>query len=259
MIAFYEAAAQRAEFQGALEIGLLRGLAEQLQGLTGLAGRTAQATEATAEHTAALPEIRDILRERMEGATPPQRPPGPVRTRIPEPRAVRLVGREEDREWVCRRLQTGDVAAVAGVRGIGGIGKTELAIAVTREMEGCFEGGVVWIDCGPNDAFVIQERIAAAIGAEMAGTDLPQRADALAMAFSHQPATLVVLDDLRRRHLADWRYIAPRRALPARCSSPAAATTCPCPATGHPPPRRAAAGAIPGAPDHPAAGGLAGL
>jgi hypothetical protein len=109
--------------------------------------------------------------------------PLPLRTRIPDARAVRLVGRDEDLRWVCRRLKAQGTAAIAGVRGIGGIGKTELAIAAARELEDHFEGRVIWLDCGPNDIHALQERLAAAVGARLEGNDLRLRADVLALAL----------------------------------------------------------------------------
>ncbi len=141
----------------------------------------------------------------------PTPPPGPIRTRIPEPRAVRLIGRQEELDWLCRRLRCGDVAAIAGVRGIGGIGKTELAIAAARALEGAFAGGVIWLEGGPNDAYAIQARLAAALGVTLQSDDLHRRADQIAMACRSLPPTLVVLDDLRRRHLADLTAITPPR------------------------------------------------
>ncbi|MBC7250401.1 MAG: tetratricopeptide repeat protein, partial [Anaerolineae bacterium] len=150
------------------------------------------------------------LRERLEGPAP-QPPSEPIPAPIPNPRALRLVGREEERDWLCQRLRRGDVAALAGVRGIGGIGKTELAIAVARELENEFAGGAMWFDCGPNDAYAIQERMASALGVNLQQDDLRLRADQLAMAWRSRPPTLVVLDDLRRRHLADFDCIAPPR------------------------------------------------
>jgi tetratricopeptide (TPR) repeat protein len=156
--------------------------------------------------------MRDkIVIEHLELHGAPQRPPAPLRTRVPEPRAARLVGREDELRWVRGRLKTGDVAAIAGVRGIGGIGKTELAIAVAQELEAFFEGRVIWLDCGPNDAHAIQERMAAALGVALDSDDLQIRADALALVLRGQPPTLVVLDDLRRRHLADLSCITPPR------------------------------------------------
>ena len=201
--AFYDAAAGRAEFQGTIEIGLLRGLAENTR-------RTASAAAATAEHTAALPEIRDLLRERLSPLAP-SRPPQPIRTSIPHPKTTRLVGRGNELEWLRRRLKATDTAAIVGVRGIGGIGKTELAIAAARDLEPHFEGRVLWLDCGPNDAYAIQERIAAALGIALEGEDLRLRADTLARTFHRQPPTLVVLDDVRRRHLAHLDCLIPPR------------------------------------------------
>ena len=150
---------------------------------------------------------RRIEQHLLEMAAP-SRPPVPLRTRIPEPRAAHLVGRTEELGWLRQRLKAGDVAAIAGVRGIGGIGKTELAIAAVHELEDHFEGRVIWLDCGPNDVYAIQDRMAAAIGVTLESDDLHIRADALALAFHQQPPTLVVLDDIRRRHLADGGFAA---------------------------------------------------
>jgi len=152
-----------------------------------------------------------VVVEHLEVATTPTRPTAPLRTRIPDPRAARLVGRSDELDWLCERLRAGGVAAIAGVRGIGGIGKTELAIAAASELESHFEGRVIWLDCGPNDTLAIQERLAAAAGTVLDSEDPQVRADALALALRQQPPTLVVLDDLRRRHLADFGMIAPPR------------------------------------------------
>jgi hypothetical protein len=151
------------------------------------------------------------LVERLEVPAAPSRPPAALGTQVPDPRAARLVGRTEELDWLCQRLKAGDVAAIAGVRGIGGIGKTELAIAAAHEMETHFEGRVIWLDCGPNDAYAVQERMAAALGVVLESADLRVRADALTLALRQQPPTLVVLDDLRRRHLADFSAITPPR------------------------------------------------
>lgn len=62
-------------------------------------------------------------------------PPPRIPTRIPQSRVPQgLLGREEELAWLEARLtgpgsRAGSVA-LAGVRGIGGIGKTELAIAI---------------------------------------------------------------------------------------------------------------------------------
>jgi len=148
---------------------------------------------------------RLIVQDRLEMT--PKRPPAPLRTRIPNPKSKKFVGRTGEFDWLRRRLKAGDVAAIAGVRGIGGIGKTELAIAAANELNQHFANHVIWLDCGPNDAFAIQERLAAALGIVLESDNLHIRADALELAWQRQPATLVVLDDLRRRHLSDFEFI----------------------------------------------------
>ncbi|MCB0213655.1 MAG: tetratricopeptide repeat protein [Anaerolineae bacterium] len=142
----------------------------------------------------------------------PARPVEPIPTRIPAPRTTTFVGRSDDLDWLCNRLKAGDVAAVAGVRGIGGIGKTELAIAAANRLEPHFgEAHILWLECGPNTVQAIQERLAAALGIPLPDNDLRLRADSLALALKQRPATLVVLDDIRHHHLADFRYLLPPR------------------------------------------------
>ncbi|MCB0173740.1 MAG: hypothetical protein KDJ97_24685, partial [Anaerolineae bacterium] len=142
----------------------------------------------------------------------PAPPSEPIPTRIPTPRADTFVGRSDDLDWLCNRLKAGDVAAVAGVRGIGGIGKTELAIAAANRLKPHFgEAHILWLECGPNSVYAIQERIAAALGVPLTGNDLRLRADSLALALKQRPPTLMVLDDIRRRHLADFHYLLPPR------------------------------------------------
>ncbi len=132
-------------------------------------------------------------------------------TRVPDPRASRLVGRDAELEWLCARLERGDVSALAGVRGIGGIGKTELAIAAARALDDHFAGRVLWLDCGLNAVLAIQERVAAVLGVKLEGDDLMQRADVLSRAWRGQPPTLVVLDDVRAAHLQDFVALLPPR------------------------------------------------
>ena len=110
-----------------------------------------------------------------------------------------------------RRLKAGDVSTLVGVRGIGGIGKTELAIAAVAALKEHFQERVLWLDCGSNDVIAIQERLAAALGISLDSQDPYIRGDSLKFALTRQQPTLVVLDDLRRRHLADLYAILPPR------------------------------------------------
>ncbi len=136
-------------------------------------------------------------------------PPQLIPTRIPNPRTGQFVGRETEKAWLRQRLLAGEKAAIASLRGMGGIGKTELAIAILQEVKDQFPGGVIWLDCGPNDGYVIQARLAQAAGIQLNAHDLASRADALALALANRQHTLVVLDDIRRHHLAEFANFLP--------------------------------------------------
>ena len=153
--------------------------------------------------------IRGESGERLEQRELAPTPPIPIPIPIPRPRAEKFVGRTDELDWLRQHLVDSGVAAIAGLRGIGGIGKTELAIAIARELEAQFEGGVVWLECGPNDVRAIQERLAAALGVRLTHSEPSIRADALSLALKQRPPTLIVLDDIRRRHLADIDRLKP--------------------------------------------------
>ncbi len=142
--------------------------------------------------------------------SPDTAPPQPIATHIPKPRADIFVGRETEKAWLRHRLLSGESAALVELRAIGGMGKTELAIAVVRELEAEFPGGVFWLDCGPNDALAIQERLAQALGLVLSGQNPHSRSDALATALAARPRALVVLDDIRKQHLPDFDQIRPQ-------------------------------------------------
>ena len=185
--------------------------AESLEATDQSLQETTERLENVAEKITASPHHRLTPSPLLPPTDLPHRPTIPLRTRIPDPRTNHLVGRDGDLAWLIERLKAGDVAALAGVRGIGGIGKTELAIAAVRKLESHFEDHIIWLDCGPNDVYAIQSRMAAALGIELTDDDLRIRADALARAWRTQPSTLVVLDDIRRRHVADFNALLPPR------------------------------------------------
>jgi hypothetical protein len=86
-----------------------------------------------------LPRPR-VIEAKLDQLTP-QAPPAPVPALVPAPRTNLLVGRADDLAWLCARLQAGGQAALVGVRGLGGIGKTELAIAAAQTVTPAFAGG----------------------------------------------------------------------------------------------------------------------
>lgn len=162
------------------------------------------------EHRASLERYRAELAA-LPAEARQARPAGPLPAPPPPPRhAGRLVGRQKELDRLCRRLrgEEGTPAWVA-VRGIGGVGKSELAIAAAHALYDYFEGRVIWLEGGVHSVEAIQDRLAAALGIELPSPGDPQRDDTLTWVLSRQKPTLIVLDDLRRAHLDRWRALCP--------------------------------------------------
>lgn len=144
--------------------------------------------------------------------------PERVPTRVPKSRTPSgLIGRETEMDWLRERLTRARDAtnaadrqtALAGVRGIGGIGKTELAIAIATELAPLFAGGAIWLPCSERSVLGIQDLLAAHMGQQLSGDDAQQRANQLAQWLADHPPCLVVLDDVRAPHLGQIEQIAP--------------------------------------------------
>jgi hypothetical protein len=83
----------------------------------------------------ALLQLTDgLARQAMAAASVPALPvrPRPYHN-LPQPDYVRFVGREREREWLRQRLSPRDRAWVIILTGIGGVGKTALALAIAHE------------------------------------------------------------------------------------------------------------------------------
>ena len=127
--------------------------------------------------------------------------PATYRIRPPNPRHD-LLGRDEDVAWVKEQLRGLGGASIAGLRGIGGIGKTELAIHVVQALEPEFDGRILWLQCGESPIFSLQTQLALALGLnlEPAGQDEAARAALIKTALEKAPRCLVVFDDVREAH-----------------------------------------------------------
>jgi len=83
----------------------------------------------------ALLQLTDgLARQALAAASVPALPvrPRPYHN-LPQPDYVRFVGREREREWLRQRLSPRDRAWVIILTGIGGVGKTALALAIAHE------------------------------------------------------------------------------------------------------------------------------
>ena len=107
-----------------------------------------------------------------------------------------FVGRKEDIQRLKDTLKPGARTTIAGVVGMGGVGKTELAKLVADQIAGCYKDGVLWADCGQQELTTIADLWAAKYGRQLVGEDLPTKAAAWRGLVSNKEA-LLVFDNLQ--------------------------------------------------------------
>jgi hypothetical protein len=125
-----------------------------------------------------------------------QPPTGPA---IPHSQAGERYIQRPIADGLRESLRRGEQVGIRGVRGMGGVGKTELAIWLARTVleSGDFPGGVVWVTLSGRAVGVVLSEMEAQAGLPPAGEATPEeRAARLRAALAGRPA-LVVLDDVR--------------------------------------------------------------
>ncbi|MGD9101316.1 MAG: CHAT domain-containing protein, partial [Anaerolineae bacterium] len=137
--------AARASRQAQEEIAQLRALQAQVDRLEEESSRlgVAQSASEVAQLRAAQEKLRDTLADWRRGERGVYRPVVSPLYGVP-PRAPHFVGRVEAMQEVARGLE-GERPVV--IWGLGGIGKTALAIEAVRRQGWRFPGGVLWLDC----------------------------------------------------------------------------------------------------------------
>jgi len=140
--------------------------------------------------------------------SPPPPAPLPTDSRMPYARNPMFVGREDDLRQLAVTLKAGDTAAIgqiAAATGLGGIGKTQLAVEFAHRYGPYFAGGVFWI--GMASAESVPAEIAQCGG--LGGLDL--RPDFAALKLDEQVALV----------LAAWQSALPRLLIFDNCEDPA--------------------------------------
>ncbi|MBM4424670.1 MAG: tetratricopeptide repeat protein, partial [Chloroflexi bacterium] len=127
----------------------------------------------------------------------------------PQSRAPAFVDRGKIMDDLRAAIRSGRAASIVGVRGMGGVGKTELAIHLCDEIEKEFPGRVIWVDT--NDRlFDAQQSIASAVALDLRDeSDRGRRADLLRSAVREHDIRLIVLDNVFRELAADLDYCKP--------------------------------------------------
>jgi tetratricopeptide (TPR) repeat protein len=136
------------------------------------------------------------------------RPDVPITTRIPQGRTPFLIGRNRLITEITEILKGTPTNSVT-ITGIPGVGKTEVSVAVTAQLRDHFSGQILWLDCGKQSIYSIQTRIASALGVALNSQDLEIRSDELDRHLKRRPPFLLVLDDIRSKHVESLHLLQP--------------------------------------------------
>jgi hypothetical protein len=64
---------------------------------------------------------------------------------VPRSGVTKFIGREPELEQLHTQLQSGSFVSISAVEGMGGVGKTELAIQYTQHYTTTYKGGIAWL------------------------------------------------------------------------------------------------------------------
>jgi tetratricopeptide (TPR) repeat protein len=96
------------------------------------------------EMAAIAREVRGILDSKAAALSAPQSSLAPIH-QLPTPPAD-FIGRQEDLDFLCSNLVQGGTGAIFGLRGMGGIGKTALALKLAEKLKPQFYDAQIYLD-----------------------------------------------------------------------------------------------------------------
>ncbi len=121
---------------------------------------------------------------------------------VPFSKNVNFVGREDDLAKVHQLLQQGKAIGIAGVTGMGGIGKTQLAVEYAFEHREDYPGGIFWVNAA---AGLLEGMAECAYFAELSDEQMDLStldakealAERLYRWLQQHPDSLLILDNIR--------------------------------------------------------------
>ncbi len=144
----------------------------------------------------------------------PERRPPPPGSSMPFPANPFFVGRQDDLRTLARQLKQGDVSAIgqvdtAAATGLGGIGKTQLAVEFVHRYGRYFAGGVFWMSFA--DPAAVPAEVATAgrrLNLHPSYEELPlaHQVSLVEQAWQSSLPRLLVFDNCEEEELLDrWR------------------------------------------------------
>ncbi|MCP5142691.1 MAG: tetratricopeptide repeat protein [Gammaproteobacteria bacterium] len=131
-------------------------------------------------------------------------PPPPVR------RSGDYVHRGAIEDRLLATLQRGNHAAIVGVSGMGGVGKSALARYLQEQWEQQQPGSTLWVTLSERPVESVQQDLAVGIGVEFpANAQSAEARHGILVGAWPQRITLVVLDDIRRVLIPELRHLLP--------------------------------------------------
>jgi hypothetical protein len=161
----------------------------------------------TPDAPARLAEAQALLTS-MPMETLPERGALPSGSRMPLALNPLFVGRGDELLAVARALRGGDTTVALGQvvasTGLGGLGKTQLAVELVHRCGRFFAGGVFWLSFASADEIPLQ--VAACAAPEFDGLSLEQRVQRVKDAWQTAEPRLLVFDNCEEEALLDlWR------------------------------------------------------
>ena len=161
----------------------------------------------TPDAPARLAEAQGLLASIPTGVLP-DRAPLPTGSRMPLSPNPLFVGRGDELLQVARALRGGDTTVALGQlvasTGLGGLGKTQLAVELVHRFGRFFAGGVYWLSFACADEIPLQ--VAACAGPDFDSLPLEQRVQRAKNAWQSAVPRLLVFDNCEEEALLDvWR------------------------------------------------------
>lgn len=111
-----------------------------------------------------------------------------------------LVGREAELAQIERALMQGKFVNVCQIQGMGGVGKTALALHLAYQLDSFFKDGVLWVNLSTTSSMAALRIFARALDIDLSTVSEEAELSVLVRDLLREKKMLVVLDDVQNDH-----------------------------------------------------------